>query len=698
MWWLVRRLDAAQQGQRGRLMPWAPVFFGIGVAFYFALSEEPGAVVYGVLASSAVCAALIGRWWREQAGPLMTALVLVALGFGAGGLRTAAVDGPVLTFRYYGPIEGRIVGIDRSASDRLRLTLDRVVLAETDPDRVPRRVRVSLHGDQPVFLPVAGARVALTGHLSPPSGPGEPDGFDFQRHAWFLGIGAVGYTRTPVLLQAPRAVGEMRLLHMRLRLAQAIRARIGGEAGAFAAAVMTGDRSGISIETLENLRRSNIAHLLAISGLHMGLLTGFIFMSLRALLALIPRLALRVPTKKIAAMGALTAGVAYLSVAGGNVATERAFIQVAVMFVAVLLDRRAVTLRSVAIAALIVLAHRPETLLGPGFQMSFAATTALVAVFTWVKDIVWLQAWPRWTRGLTGLVLSSAVAGAATAPFAAAHFNMVAVWGLPANLLTVPVMGSVVVPAAVVAGLLSPFGLEGVALSVMAAGLRWILGVAAWFAQGEAAIRTVVMPPGGVLALITLGGVGVILWQGRGRWAGLVPLAVAFGMWIGGERPEVLISDSGRLVGVSSEAGRALSRPRGDGFVARLWLENDGDRADQRDAAARPDWREDGAGRVVRLGEGTLWHGVGRRAAADLARACAQHDWVVTSEAVPQGLGQPPMPRTGAGAAMAGARDACRMVGPDLLRRTGSIALRGADLTMITAHQAQGRRPWVPEP
>ena len=150
-------LDAAQQGQRGYLMPWSPVFFGIGVALYFALPGEPGAPVYGVLASSAVLAGLIGRWRREQAGPLMTALVLVALGLCAGGLRTATVAGPVLEFRYYGPVEGRIVGIDRSASDKIRLTLDRVVLAATAPDRVPRRVRVSLHGEQPVFSPTAGA-------------------------------------------------------------------------------------------------------------------------------------------------------------------------------------------------------------------------------------------------------------------------------------------------------------------------------------------------------------------------------------------------------------------------------------------------------------------------------------------------------------------------------------------------------------
>ncbi len=318
---------------------------------------------------------------------MATAVLLVTLGLCAAGLRTGQVAGPVLGFRYYGPIEGRIVVVDRSASDRLRLTLDQVVLADTDPDRVPRRVRVSLHGDQPFLTPEPGARVALTGHLSPPEGPGEPGGFDFQRHAWFLSIGAVGYTRNPALLLEPRPEGVLPLLHLRMRLSRAIQERITGEPGAFAAAVMTGDRSGISTETLETLRRTNVAHLLAISGLHMGLLTGFVFLCLRSGLSLIPPLALRIPTKKIAAVGALAAGAFYLAVAGGNVATERAFIQVAVMFTAVLLDRRAVTLRSVAIAALIVLAHRPESLLGPGFQMSFAATTALVAVFTGMSRV-----------------------------------------------------------------------------------------------------------------------------------------------------------------------------------------------------------------------------------------------------------------------------------------------------------------------
>lgn len=681
-------------------MPWSPVMLGAGVALYFSLQEEPSSLALAGLAGLALVLCVLGWRAREVFGPLCLALVLVILGLCLSALRTGQVAGPVLSFRYYGPIEGRVVMVDRSASDRVRITLDRVVLSRIDPARVPTRVRVSLHGVQGFLDPVPGARIMMTGHLSPPEGPGEPRGFDFQRHAWFQQIGAVGYTRVPALLLEPPEPGALPIATLRHRMSRAIEARVPGEAGAFATAVLTGDRSGIGQEVLEALRQSNIAHLLAISGLHMGLLTGFVFLCLRGGLALIPALALRVPTKKLAAIGALGAGAVYLALSGGNVATERAFIQVAVMFIAVLLDRRAITLRAVAFAALIVLAHRPETLLGPGFQMSFAATTALVAVFTALRGNTFLAGLPKWARGGVALVISSVVAGAATAPFAAAHFNMIAAYGLAANLLTVPVMGSLVIPAAVVALLLWPFGLEWIAFRVMEAGLDWIISVALWISAQPGAIRPVVMPPGMVLGLITCGMLLVILWQGRGRWVGLAPAVLALAIWSGAERPHLLISSTGRLAGIVMSEGRSLSRARGDGFVAGLWLENDGDLEPQAVAALRAGWRDDGAGRVADLGQGTLWHGVGRRAAEEVASACARHAWVITPEDIPPALvHQPGLPvPPGAGAALAsGGQGGCHLVGPAVLRDSGAIAFhQGASgLRIETARARQGNRPWV---
>lgn len=198
------------------------------------------------------------------------------------------------------------------------------------------------------------------------------------------------------------------------------------------------------------------------------------------------RAGLRLPTKKIAAVGALVAAAGYLALSGGNVATERAFVMVAVMLLAVLADRRALSLRAVALAACIILVLRPEALMGPGFQMSFAATTALVAVFGALRDLDW-RVGPKWMRPVWAVVMSSFVAGLATAPIAAAHFNQIAHYGLVANLLSVPLMGALVMPMAVLAGLLMPLGLEGLALAVMQPALEWIwawrIGSRVWRAR-----------------------------------------------------------------------------------------------------------------------------------------------------------------------------------------------------------------------
>jgi competence protein ComEC len=703
-------LNALQQGQRGALMPWSAVMLGLGVAVYFRLPVEPGAAGYGFAAAVALLAAALALWQREVWGPLGAAVALVALGVVVAGIRAHHVAGPVLEFRYYGAIEGRVVGIDRSASDALRLTLDRVRLEDLDPARTPHRVRVSLHGDGQGPPPAPGAIVMLTGHLSAPAGPAEPGGFDFQRHAHFLSLGGVGYSRTPLVVLEDRAAGAARLFHLRRSMSAAIQSRIPGQPGAFAAAVLTGDRSGLAARPVEAMRDANIAHLLAISGLHMGLLTGFVYAALRQLLALIPALALRYPIRKWAAAAALGAGAFYLALSGGNVATERAFIQVAVMFTAVLLDRRAITLRSVAIAAIIVLIHRPETLMSPGFQMSFAATAALVGAFGALRGVAWMQGWPKWVRGVFALVVSSIFAGAATAPFAAAHFNQIAVYGLAANLLTVPVMGSVIIPGAVLAALLWPLGLSGPVWQVMEWGLSWILGVATRIAALPGAVEPVPTPPGWMLGVLSLAALFVLLWQGRARWMGVAPILAALLLWSEGARAPLLVSESGRLVGLAQDSPRGLSRDRGDGFVAGIWLENDGDAATQAEAAARPVWQPSGQGTRSDLAGWSIWHGAGRRALEGAGAACATHALVILSEPAPEG----PMAASAAdlrarivGRGPAGARPlrlvpgpGCHVIDGPLLSATGALAVSPVDgaLVLTTARMQQGLRLWSPDP
>lgn len=666
--------------QRGHLFPWVPVCLGVGIGVFFALRWEPGLLAFGAALAVGLAAALIQPRLPETLGPFAMAVALVAAGFLLAGLRAHLSAAPVLDFRYYGPIEGRVIDVDRSISDKPRVTLDRVILLRVAPDRTPDRVRVSLHGMQMFTDPVPGQRVAVTGHLTAPPGPVEPHGFDFQRMAWFDRIGAVGYTRTPMVLVAAPAPGEpiAALNRLRFRISAAVQAALPGQVGAFAAAVTTGDRSGLSRATLDAMRDSNLAHLLAISGLHVGLLTGFIFMALRAGLALVPRLALRIQTKKWAAATALGASAVYLALSGGNVSTQRAFIMAAVMLTAVLLDRRALTLRSVALAAVVVLVWQPESLLSPGFQMSFAATTALVWVFGILRDADLRP--PKWARGVLALVLSSLVAGLATAPFAAAHFNQSSTYGLLANLASVPLMGALVIPAAVIAACLAPFGLAWIGLWAMGLGIQWILYVAQFTAGLDYAVRYIPQPDPMVMPLLTLGALFGMLVHGRLRWLALVPCAFALAGWIATERPAILVSDNGALVGLLTPEGRALSRARGHGFVAQSWLENDGHSRDREDAFFRAE---------AFAGESVLWFPLGAASVGvlfspepDQVRAACRAARIVVTNRDPESADGMP--------------DTCAVLSPAVLEQTGGLAMSpdGAGLAITTVRAVHGHRLW----
>ncbi|MFN7003134.1 MAG: ComEC/Rec2 family competence protein [Roseinatronobacter sp.] len=679
---LAQGLLNAVARQRGQLFLFAPVFLAIGIGSYFALPREPVAVEWAALCGMAVLGGLSARWLGEETAPLAIAGVLVICGLLIAGFRAHQVAGPVLNYRFYGAIEGRIVKIDRSASDALRLTLDQVWLEGVAPVRTPQKVRFSLHGAQDHLTPEPGLRVMTTGHLGPPPAPSEPGGFDFRRLAWFEGLGAVGYTRVPVLVAVPadEGSGGLALHRLRMRISTAVQDRLPGDRGGFAAAILTGDRSGIAQEQMEHLRRSNLAHLLAISGLHMGLLTGFVFGLLRLLMALVPPFALRMPTRKIAAVGALLAGAFYLALSGGNVATERAFIMVAVMLVAILLDRRAISLRSVAMAAVIILLLRPEALVQAGFQMSFAATVALVAVFRFLSDERdWRGRVPRWAWPVISVVICSLVAGIATAPIAAASFNRIAEYGLIANLLTVPLMGLVIMPGAVLAAILAPFGLDWIGLALMSPAIGWVLHVAAEISALPGAVMPIVEPDWPVIPLMSLGALWLILWRGLARWAGLAAMALALTLWVATERPALLIAPEGEVVGLMGPEGRMLSRAKSGSFTAQSWLQSDGDSADQAQAHARS-----GAGprdAVVHLHGGgfDVVHLSGKKALEDLPALCLPGRIVVTNEAYD------------------GSRGRCTVITPSDLRATGARAywLKEGELQVRSVAQASGQRLWT---
>jgi competence protein ComEC len=576
--WLARTLAAEHE----RRPLWLPAAAGLGAIGYFGLSQEPEPWAGAVLALLAAALAL--RWRRRPAAAALALVLLsVAAGFAAAQGRALWLDTPMLADEV-GPVRlaGTVAAVDRRP-EGLRVVLSDV--AALDPGggaELPPRVRVRLArgGD---LDPLPGDRLAVPAVLLPPRGPVAPGAFDFRRRAYFAGLGAVGYAIGPAE-RLERADGPAVRLLARIRddASRRVRAAVGGDAGAVAAALLTGDRAAIPDRVYEDMRDSGLAHLLAISGLHVGLVAGIVFFAVRAGLALDEATALRRPIKKWAALTALLAAGAYTLMVGAPVPTQRAFLMTGLVLVAVLVDREAISMRLVAIAAAAVLALRPESLLGPSFQMSFAAVIALVAAYErlagpiarWRADAGW-TALPLLYLG--GVALTTAIATVATAPFAAFHFQRLATYGVVANLAAVPLTAFWIMPWGLAAFALMPLGLEELALRPMGWGIDALLRIAGGAADWPGAAVVVPAMPGWGLGLIAVGGLWLCLWRRAWRYCGLaaVGLGVA-SLWLA-PRPDILINGDGRLMAVRGADGDLLvSSSRVERFAADIWLRRNG--------------------------------------------------------------------------------------------------------------------------
>ncbi len=409
----------------------------------------------------------------------------------------------------------------------------------------------------------------------PPPSPALPGSFDFARKAYFEGLGGVGYAvsrlrRAPADGEAAtRSLGE-RVATLRHAIGTRVREAIPGSSGAIAKA------------DLAAMRDSGLAHLLAISGLHLGLFAAIVFFTTRGLLALVPAIALNYPIKKWAALAAFVATFVYLVMTGATIPTQRAFLMTGIALAAVMLDRTVISMALAAWAAAAILLLSPEALLGPSFQLSFAAVIALIATYEVARTP--LGAWTR-DGGLArwlvlyvlGVALTTLVAGLATTPFAIYHFNRLVAYGLIANLVAVPVMALWIMPWAVLAYALMLFGLEGLALAPMG----WGIDVVLWVAHGVAGLPGVVsllpaMPMVG-LGLIAMGGLWLCLWRRAWRFAGIAAIAAGLAT-IGLERgPDVLVDGAGKLFAVRTADGALMvSSQRIARFTAERWLRQAG--------------------------------------------------------------------------------------------------------------------------
>lgn len=684
----------ALEAESDRWLLWLPVLFAGGIVSYFALADEPDARLAVALLLGA-----IGLFLAAKHAPLGVciggALLAFASGFATAKLRTDLARAPVLTheLRYVG-VTGFVEAHELRDKGRARITLRVLSVGDLEPEQLPYRLRVSLPAKNASNTRI-GDVVTLRATLQPPPEPIEPGGFDFARQAWFARLGATGYATSKVasLNEARTPPWDLavwaRVDALRAAVNGRIRAALPGETGEIAAALITGERGGISEEVTQAMRDSGLAHILSISGLHMAVMAGTVFWLVRALLALLPGLALRYPIKKWAAASALAAASFYLALSGAAVPTVRSWIMMGIVLIAVMLDRPALTMRNVALAALAILIFSPESLFDPSFEMSFAAVIALVALYEWLSERgrnrlhdvspVWTTLRKGWAL-VAGAGVTTLVAGTAIAPFAVYHFHRMTHYGLVANLIAAPLVSLLIMPMALLSLIAMPFGLEAWPLQAMGLGIELMVGTGQWVASWPGAVTILPQISGLALILIVLGGLWLCLWQTRARALGLVIAAVGFALAPQGDRPDVLIEREGATAALRSEGGSLVFPPAtAASYSVDNWLLADGD---ERDAAAATD---EGAFRCDSLGcIGTV---KGKTVAlirhpGALEEDCRLADIVIA----PFTIGKK-------------CRAARVIVDRRMLKANGAHALyiEGLSIRTETVASARGRRPWVPD-
>ena len=565
---------------------WFTVVFLFGVVAYFAAPQEPSLIVVSLATLLAGCVTIV---LRQKGRQFYYALALAGLfaGFAAATLHTSLNTQPSLTRAINQTIKAQVTSIERRADGSRRIILNNVQSRERKRDTpLPNKIRLRLLSKNATIK--IGDIIQANVRLSPPIGPVIPDGFDFSRDMFFKGIGASGFIYgTPQILKSAEAGGgigrqieQVRKVIER-RVVDALEMNELETVSGFATAVLVGAKGAIKPEDRRILAVSGIAHLLAISGLHMALVFTFVMFAARAGLARWSVISSDVPIRDIAIGIGLITTLGYYAISGGSISATRAFIMVSIMALALLCGRRALSVRNIAVAAFIILAFSPAAAIGPGFQMSFMATLFLVSFSSW-----WLlpkaeqnehknSKWQRWFNGFKrygiGLVITSSLAGLATAPIAAFHFNQFAPFGLPANLLAVPVFSILVMPFGFLGLIAMPFGFEAYPLFIMGQGIVIIQQIAVWFeglSQGLSAA-----PQLNVTFLTAVFFIMLIaaLLKTKLRYIALGFGVITLVFMPLAKKPDILVSEDGKTVAIAMNNGLIVSGARAGRFETKVW-------------------------------------------------------------------------------------------------------------------------------
>lgn len=643
-WTSIRRgagdaLEARLEAERERIGLWLPVALGAGIAAWFALPATAHWIGLLLLLAAGLCVGLLISWQSR-----LGRLVVVGCGVMAAGVlliwtRAVWVAGPVLA----GPVVTEFSAIVERAEPLPAKGQVRILALPQNRADLPPRVRLTLRSEQAATV-TDGETIGVRARLMPPPTASLPGGYDFAQRAWFDQIGAVGTALGEVSrVPAKGAVTPP----LRARLSAHIHDQIDGSPGGIAAALVTGDRGAISKADEEAMRRSGLAHLLSISGLHVTAVVGFAMLLTMRLLALSRRLALAGYVLPLAAAAGALAGGGYTLLAGAEVPTLRSFIAALLVLIAFLMGREALTLRLVAAGALIVLIWRPEALAGPSFQLSFAAVTAIIALHESRPMRAFLARREesvviRLGRGVTGLLLTGLVVEVALAPIALFHFHKAGLYGALANVVAIPLTTFVIMPAEALALLFDSVGLGAPFWWITEQALLALIALAHAVADAPGAVAMMPSFPRWGFALAVFGGLWLLLWKTGWRRAGAVPLAIGMAALLVQPRPDLLVTGDGRHIAAALPDGSyALLRDRAGDYVrdsmaeaagvdAPLAALTDLDHVECNRDFCRWSQGEGPARRIILASRGR-----DRIEGAEMATACAAADIVISDRWLP---------------------------------------------------------------
>ncbi len=676
------RLEQWLEQERDQLVLWLPIGFGCGIAAWFLIPLKIGwaAFILGGLGLAALALAFGGPGRAGRA--LVLFMIFVSLGCGRVWWRAEKVAAIPLDRVRIVLFEARIERVEQLvARDMVRLTL-----ASIDGQGLPARVRVNVVTAYAVDGLAPGRRIKLRARLLPPPDAAVPGGYDFSRIAWFKGIGATGRALDRVrLLPGDETASFATLLAgWRARLTAHVHRQLPGSQGGIAAALVTGDQGGIDEADAEAMRISGLAHLLSISGMHVGVVIGGAMLLVMRLLALSPRLALRWPLPAIAAGIAALVGICYTLLAGAEVPTIRSCIAALLVLAALMIGREALTLRLVGAAALILLAIWPEALVGASFQLSFAAVVTIVALNSHPAVHALLArreegAGARILRVGLGLLLTGIAIELALTPIALFHFHRAGLYGALANLVAIPLTSFVIMPAEALALLCDTFGLGAPFWWVAGQTIGWLLDLAHHVAALPGASTRLPAMPVAAFALMAGGGIWVALWQKRPRWLGLAPLGLGAAWAVAIPRPDLLVTSDGRHVAIRSGDGAALLRPRAGDYVRGLLAETGGlDGLVDLDRLPSARCSADICLAMIEGRQILATRSAYRVNWAELVAGCERADIAISDRRLPRACN----PRW-------------LRLDPTTLQRTGGVAIRFSPFVVETVRRPRDDHPWL---